>query len=308
MPHLLATGTLGTGPAPERGIAGSSVELDESSQARSPVIFWPCARPPFSCCLAGSRSIPTQPGRATQRIEGAVIPQLVIHDLVTGVWESRLRVQDPAVCSKVPDLFKIRSPWAAFPTNLGLGCADHAALATALTTSEGMVAVLSTLDMAASSMLPRRLAEASEPAHVLLHDSTVSVSPTHWNSQTPRSWVRKDAPSGADGVQLGNDANRRQFQVAVLENCSFFADLVLRQVRAGSDPSRGLLEQDSSRKKLSLVRVSPTPPRSKTKWVRPRPEELALPPAIPSSVVQTLWVEVGCRHVQILVSEKERHE
>ena len=272
-------------------------------------MFWPCARPPFPSCLAGSRSIPTQPGRATQRIKGAVIPQLVINDLVTGVWESRLRVQDPALCSKVPDLLKIRSPWAAFPTNLGLGCADHAALATALTTSEGMVAVLSTLDMAAWSMLPRRLAEASEPAHVLLHDSAVSVSPTHWNSQTPRSWVRKDAPSGADGVQLGDDTNRRQFQVALLENCSFFADLVLRLVRAGSDPSRGLLEPDSSRKKSSFVRVSPTPPRSQTNVVLwPRPEEPALPPEMPSSPLQTLWVEVGCRHVQPLVSEKERHE
>lgn len=309
MPRLLATETLGTGPAPQRGIAGSSVELDESSQARNPVIFWPCARSPFASCLAGSRSIPTQPGRAAQRIDGAVIPQFVINDLVTGVWESRLRVQNPAVCSKVPDLLKIRSPWAALPTNLGLRCADHAALATALTTREGMVAVLSTLDMAASSMLPRRLAEASEPANVLLHDSTVSVSPTHSNSQTPRSWVRKDAPSETEGLQLGADANRRQFQVALLENCSFFADLVLRQVRAGSDPSRGLLEQDSSRKKLSLVRVLPTPPRSKANVVPwPRPEEPALPPEMPSSLLPTLWVEIGCRHVQTLVSEKERHE
>jgi len=29
---------------------------------------------------------------------------------------------------------------------------------------------------------------------------------------------------------------------------------------------------------------------------------------MPSSPLQTLWVEVGCRHVQPLVSEKERHE
>jgi hypothetical protein len=52
--------------------------------------------------------------------------------------------------------------------------------------------------------------------------------------------------SQAEGRRLRDDANRQQFQVALLENCSFFADLVLRQVRAGNDPAGGLLERDLS--------------------------------------------------------------
>ena len=236
-------------------------------------------------------------------------PQFVINDLVTGVWERIPSVQSSAVCSNVLDLLKIRSPWAELPTNLELGSTGSAALATALTRGEGMVAVLSILDMAASSNLPQPLAEASAPVSALLHDTAFPVSAHHWNSPTPRSSVRKDAQSGAEGEELGDDANRRQFQAALLEHCSFFADLVLRQVRAGGDRSDGLLERDSIRKKLNVVRVSPTPPRSKANVVLwQRPEEPAPPLETPSSLLPTLWVELGCRHVQTLVSEKERHE
>jgi hypothetical protein len=234
-----------------------------------------------------------------------VSPQFVINDLVTGVWENRLRVPGPAVCSKVLDLLKIRSPWAGLPTNLELCSAGDAALATALTTGEGMVAVLSTLDIVASSMSPLRLAEASEAGKALLHEAVFPVSATHWNSQTPHSCWRQDAQSEAEGRRLRDDANRRQFQVALLENCSFFADLVLRQVRAGNDPAGGLLERDLSQKKLNAVRVLPMPPRSKAYVVlEQRPEEPTLPPETPSSLLPPLWVEVGCRHLQTLVSEK----
>jgi hypothetical protein len=166
-----------------------------------------------------------------------MIVELVNNYLVTWVWENPLRVQGPAVCSKVLDLLKIRSPGAGLAANLELCSADDAALATELTTREGMVAMWSTLDMVVSSMLARRFAEASEPVNVILHDSAFPASPNHWKSQTPCSWVRKDPESEAEGRRLRDDANRQQFQVALLENCSFFADLVLRQVRAGSDPA-----------------------------------------------------------------------
>jgi hypothetical protein len=278
------------------------MELDESSQSGSFFPIWPRARPPFPSCLAGSSSIPSQPGRATQRIERAVSPQFVINDLVTGVWENHLRVQGAAVCSQVLDLLKIRSPRAGLPTNLELRSADNAALTTTLTPREGMVAVLSTSDMAASPMSPQRSAEASQHANAIFYDSAFPVSPTHWNWQTQRSCVRKDAPSGAEEGRLRDDANRQQFRVALLENCSFVADLVLRQVRAERDPSRGLSEQDSWRKKLRVVRVPLTPPTANV-LLRPQPEEPALPPEMPSSL-PTLWVEVGCRHLQTLVSEK----
>jgi hypothetical protein len=56
----------------------------------------------------------------------------------------------------------------------------------------------------------------------------------------------------------------------------------------------------------ALVRVSPTPHRSKANVVAgQRPEEPA-PAETPSFLLPTLWVEVGCRHAQTLVGEKER--
>ena len=113
------------------------MELDESSETASPVISWPFPRPPFPSCLAGFSSIPPQPGRATGSIEGAVIPQLVVNDLVTWVGEKILPVQGPVVCSKARDLLKIRAPWAELATNLELCSAGDAALATALTTIDG---------------------------------------------------------------------------------------------------------------------------------------------------------------------------
>jgi hypothetical protein len=235
-----------------------------------------------------------------------VIPQFVINDLVTWVGENLLLAQGPAVCSKVLDLLKIRSPWAGLPANLELHSAEDAALATALTTRTGMVAALSTLDMVASSLLPRRLAEASKPAEELLYDNAFPVSANHRHSQTPRSCLRQDAQSDAEGGRLRDDATRQQFQVALLENCSFFADLVLRQVRAGGTPSRELLERDSSREKLNVVRVSPTPHGSKANVVAGQRPEEPTPAETPSFLLPTLWVEVGCRHAQTLVGEKER--
>ena len=229
--------------------------------------------------------------------------QSVINNLVTGVWENRLRVPDPVVCSQVIDLLKIRSPGTALPTNLELRWADDAALTTTLTLREGMVAVLSSSDMAASSMFPRRSAEPSQHANAIFYDSAIPVSPTHWSSKTRRPCVYKDVTSGMEKGRLGDDANRQQFRVALLENCSFFADLVLRQVRAESDPSCGRLEQDSSGKKLSVA--SPMSPKASV-LKRSLSEETALPPKMSSSPLPTLWVEVGCRHLRTLVSEKER--
>jgi hypothetical protein len=285
------------------------MELDESSPAGDPIIFGSSGRSALTVRLAGSGSIPAQSGRTARSDRVAMIIEFVNNYLVTWVWENPLRVQGSAVCSKLLDLLKIRSPGAGLAANLGLCSADDAALATELTTREGMVAVLSTLDMVASSLLPRRLAEASEAVNALLHDSAFPVSANHWNSQTPRSCLRQDAQSEAKGGRLRDDATRQQFQVALLENCSFFADVVLRQVRAGSDSSGGLLERDLSRKKLNAVRVSPTASRSKANVVpQQRSEEPSLPPETLSSLLPSLWVELGCRHLQTLVSEKERHE
>jgi hypothetical protein len=234
-----------------------------------------------------------------------VTPRFAVNDLVTGAEEMILPLQGVAVCSKVLDLLKIRSPWAGLPTNLERRSKGDTALATALPTGEGMVAILSIRDMAVSSNLSQHLAEASAAANALLHHSGFPVAANHRNSETPWSSVGKDAQSGAEGEQRGDQANRRQFQAALLENCSFFADLVLRQVRAGGNSSHEL-GRDPSREKLNVVRVWPTPRGSKERVVLgPRPEEPVLPQT-PSFLLPALWVEVGCRHLQTVVSEKER--
>jgi hypothetical protein len=147
--------------------------------------------------------------------------------------------------------------------------------------------------MAASSMFPRRSAEPSQHDNAIFYESAILVSPTHLSSQTRRM----------EKGRLGDDANRQQFRVALLENCSFFAELVLRQVRAESNQACGRLDQDASRKKLSVASLT-SPKASVLK--RPPSEDTALPPKMSSSLLPTLWVEVGCRHVRTLVSEKDR--
>jgi hypothetical protein len=110
--------------------------------------------------------------------------------------------------------------------------------------------------------------------------------------------------------QLGTSANQCQFLGELLRNCSFFAHLVLRHVRAVDSPSNRLVDQDSACKKSNIVQVSQTLPRSSLSVLRRRlPLEATDPQTeAPSSLLHTLWVEVGCRHVRILVSEKERHD
>jgi len=243
VPHLLATRPLGAGPAPERGAASGSVELDESSQAGNPaIVFWQFGGPPFPFCLAGSSSILPQLARATRRIKVVMIPYAV-NFLVTLAWGSIPWVHCLAACSKV-----------------------HS-------THDAAVAIT---DMAAASMLPRQLVEQA---------NTLAES----------------------GARLSNNANRQQFHVALLEDCSFFAHLVLRYVRAGGNQSSCLLDRDSPQKKSNVTKVSQTQPRSSSNLLpRHLPvEERTLQPEAPSSFLPTLWVEVGCRHAQTLGFRKE---
>jgi hypothetical protein len=138
------------------------------------------------------------------------------------------------------------------------------------------------------------------------------VSSTSLDSHAPLSCVLKDAQRVAEGARIRDEANRQQFHVALLEDCSFFARLVLRHVRAGGNPSAYLLDRYSPGKKRNVVEVSQTILRSSSSILSGplMMEERSLQPeaeaASPS--LKTLWVEVGCRHAQTLVSEKERHE
>ncbi len=200
-------------------------------------------------------------------------PPCAVNYLVTRTWESIPWVHGPVACSKV------RS--------------THNAETTA------------TIDMGVASALPR-FVETREQANRLA-ESAFPILPNKGNSHAPLSCRPKDA---GDGTQLSDDTNRRQFHVALLENCSFFAHLVLRHVRAGGNPSSCFLGRDSSRKKLNVARVSQALARSSANTLPGQlpVEERSLQPEAPSSSLQTLWVEVGRRHAQTLVSEKERHE
>lgn len=200
----------------------------------------------------------------------AMIPERFVNYLVILTWGSIPWVYFPVVCSKV-----------------------HS-------TRDAAVAIL---DVAVASTLPRGLVEPREQPNA----PAGSAFPV---LQVPLSSMPRDAHRVADGARLSDDANRQQFHVALLENCSFFAHLVLRHVRAGGDPSSCSLDRDSPRKKLNLAKASKTPPQSSSNILaRHKPaEERILQPEVSTSFLQTLWVEVGCRSAQTLVSEKERHE
>ena len=152
---------------------------------------------------------------------------------------------------------------------------------------------------------------AAEAADTISIQGPAAHSPkTIGNLQAVLSRQEKAELHLAEEPQLSSSANRRQFLGELLRDCGFFAHLVFRQVRTAGNPSRRLADRDSPRKRLQVVKISPTPPRpSSDRLPRQRPVEApGLEPEASSSLLQSLWVEVGCRHVQPLVAEKERHE
>ncbi len=151
-----------------------------------------------------------------------------------------------------------------------------------------------------SKVQPIAAAEAADTASI---QEPAALRPkTRWNLQVVLPCNEKGELPLADGAQLSTPAIRRQFLGELLRDCGFFAHLVFRQVRAVRHPSSRLLDR-SPRTKLNVVKGSQTPPRSSSDV-----EASSLQPEAPSSFLQTLWVEVGCRHVQTHVSEKECHE
>lgn len=205
-----------------------------------------------------------------------MIPSCAVNGLVTSAWASIPWVPGPVVRSKVHS--------------------RH----------DSAVAII---ENDAASTLLGRLVAPGEEANTLA-ESACFVSSSRWNSHAPLSCLHKDARPVAESARLRDDANRQQFHAALLEDCSFFAHLVLRHVRAGSNPPRCLLDRDSPRKKCNVAKDSQTLLRSSSS-ILPRSllaEERSLRPEAPASFLQTLWVEVGCRHAQTLVSEKECHE
>ena len=145
---------------------------------------------------------------------------------------------------------------------------------------------------------------AAEDADTVSHQEAAAPRPkTRWNLQALLPCNQKGKLQLADGAQLSAPATRCQFLGELLRDCGFFAHLVFRQVRTVSNPSSRLLNRDSPRTKLNVVKGSPTPPQSSSSG-----EASSLHPGASSSFPPSLWVEVGCRHVQTYVSAKECHE
>lgn len=104
----------------------------------------------------------------------------------------------------------------------------------------------------------------------------------------------------ASGQQPGISLNRSQFLRELLRDGGFFAHLVFRQVRADI-PSHRFVNANS-RCKRSKIKPLPLLPRPRLNALSSRL------PETPSSLPQTLWAEIGRRHIEILVSAKEHHD
>jgi len=59
------------------------------------------------------------------------------------------------------------------------------------------------------------------------HDAAVAITDMAAASMLPRQLVEQANTLAESGARLSNNANRQQFHVALLEDCSFFAHLVL---------------------------------------------------------------------------------
>jgi len=118
-----------------------------------------------------------------------MIPQCAVNYLVTLAWGRLPWLNPPAVCSNV-----------------------HS-------THDAVVAIS---DTAVVSTLSRQLVELREQENTLAESAFPSCRMSLYCE------LHKDAPQVADGQPVSNDANREQFHVALLEDCSFFAHLVLR--------------------------------------------------------------------------------
>jgi hypothetical protein len=145
---------------------------------------------------------------------------------------------------------------------------------------------------------------AAEAADIVgCQEAAASRPNPRWNLGAVLSSNEKGKLQLADGAQLSAPAIRRQFLGELLRDCGFFAHLVFRQVRTVRNPSSRLVDRDSPRTKLNVVKGSPMRSRSRSSG-----EASSLPPGASSSFLPSLWVEVGCRQVQTHVSGKECRE
>jgi hypothetical protein len=271
--RVLANRSVGTGATAQWGIAGPSVELDKSSSTANPIIFWLSGSPPVTVRLVGSGSIPAQSGRTARRMVAAVITPFVINHPVTVIRKNTSRPKSAAVCSKVLDLLRPQSSLVALPASPEQCSADSAE--TVVATREGMSA----------------LSRISRPSTA--QESAFLPS------------------SSSEGLRL-SDAASRQFLLALLEDCSFFAHLVLRCVRtAGCSPPRWAKQEfgkPGSNFRSSSVIPSEVQPTSRVLAQRTRQNPPALEAEPLSLTLPSLWVDVACRHMRTVAAQEKCHE
>jgi hypothetical protein len=195
----------------------------------------------------------------------------VVNHPVTSIWESISRVKSAAVvCPKVLDLLRTQSPLVALPASLEQRSADSAE--TVLATREGVSAGSSTSLQSTSQ------------------ESAFVVSPS------------------SDAAKLSNAASRQQFRLALLEDCSFFAHLVLRCVRAaGCSPGQESAKPGSNFPSTSVIQPE-APPTSNLLAQRSRRSAPTLEAERISPTLQTLWVDMACRHIRTFTPEEKCHE
>src|SRR5260370_3237702 len=113
----------------------------------------------------------------------------------------------------------------------------------------------------------------------------------------------------ADDSAIGTLVNQRHFLDELLRDTGFFAHLVFRLVRE-VDSSDLFPGRDFCCKKSKSLKASQTPPRS-GRSVSPRRlslETFGSQSVGSGSAPQGFWVEVGCRHAQIVVSRNVSHD
>jgi hypothetical protein len=254
---------MGTSPTPEWGIAGLSLELDESAQTGNSVIFSACCSPALTLCLAGFGSVPAHAGGTEKRRSVAAVIRFVINYLATVIWRNIFPSQNATVCLNVQDLLRPHALLAALPPSLEHCSADSA---------DAVV----------------EMREGMRP----------SVSSTSCRSISPESAFLAFPSSEA---KLSDVASRQQFLLALLEDCSFFAHLVLRCVRAASSSPDGYTKQESakpgSNSRLTAGMQSKTQPISASLTYRSQQSSCGVEAQSLSPLA--LWVNVACRHVRL---------
>jgi hypothetical protein len=160
---------------------------------------------------------------------------------------------------------------------------------------------------------PAPLAEL--PVHSGHHVTGSGDATVETNKELSRSINCQPTQRPADSLVVAGDciallqpgtAIREQFLCAVLEDCSFFAHLVLRFVRGGEGSAPGVavprefMPLSNSRIGPGTQRVTRLSADQELQNLPPGTTETSFPE------LETLWMEVACRSMQISVCEGGR--